>query len=375
MDFEYTDDQKMLAKTVAEFVSKQSPVERARKLREDERGFDSGLWAQMGELGWLSVPFSEEAGGFGGGFVEVALILEQFGKTLVPEPYVPSVVLGGMALAHGGDSDQQERFLAPMMEGKTTLALAYAESGQRFDVTRPKTKAEADGDGFVLNGRKEWVLNGHAADHLIVSAQLSGEAALFVVDAGTDGLNVQRLKTIDGRGAAHIQLEGVKLSADRRLASGDAALLERLMDLGAAAAVAEGVGVSQQMLDMTVEYLKTREQFDTKIGAFQALQHRAVDMFVEAQLIRSVCMASTVRVEDEDAGERRANVSAAKVQLSVGGKYISHQSIQLHGGIGVTDEHDIGLYFKRMHALNTLFGDEDAHVRRYASADGFETSP
>ncbi len=375
MDFEYTDDQKLLRKTVAQFVDRSSDIERARKLREDERGWDTATWKQMAEVGWLSLPFSEEGGGLDASFVEVALILEQFGRTLVPEPYIPSVVLAGTAIALGGDGGQHERFLAPMMEGDTSLALAYAERDGRFDVSETATEARADGDAFVLDGDKVWVLNGHVAEHLVVSAKLDGQVALFVVDAGTPGLEVTRLKSIDGRPAAHVALRGVRVEADRRLPKGDLALLEKVLDHGAAAAVAEGVGVGQQVLDMTVTYLNEREQFGVKIGSFQALQHRAVDMFVEAQLLRSVSMASMLKVEDEDTFERSYNVSAAKVQLSVGGKFITRQSIQLFGGIGVTDEHDIGLYFKRMHVLNTLFGDEDAHLRRYAGSEQFAAMP
>ncbi len=366
MDFDLTQDQQLLAKTAGDFVNRASPIARARKLREDVLGWEKKTWQDMAELGWLGVPFAEEVGGFGGSFVDVALILEQVGKNLVPEPYVPSL-LAGMAIAKGGTPEQAARFLTPMIEGHISLALAYAERDSRFDADAPRTTATREGAGFKLQGEKVWALNGHAAKHLVVTAMLEGKPALFVVDHGAKGLSVEALDTFDGRHAAHLKLDGVHLEADRLLAGAPALeLIEHLMDYGAAAAVAEGVGVAQRVLDMTVEYMNTREQFDVKIGTFQALQHRAVDMFIEMQLLRSIAYESNVKVEDTDAKERKRAISAAKVQLSVGGKYITRQSVQLHGGVGCTDEHDLGLYFKRMQVLNTLFGDEDFHVARFA---------
>lgn len=373
MDFEFSQDQQLLAKTVADFVSKKSPVARARKLRDDPVGYEPSVWREMAELGWLSIPFAEEVGGIGGSFVDVALILEQLGRELVPEPFVPSVVLAGTALSHGGSAAQQERFLKPMLSGETTLALAYAERDARFDLETVSTIATKQNGSFVLSGEKVWVQNGHAAQHIVVSAAHDGWLQLFVIDRDMPGVSIQRIETIDGRKAAVVQLDEVVVDKDRLLAQKPGTeLLELALDYGAAAAVAEGVGLTQRVLDMTVEYLKTREQFDVKIGTFQALQHRAVDMFIEAQLVRSISYKSSVLVDHESAAERRAAVSAAKVQLSVGGKYVTRQAIQLHGGIGCTDEHDIGLYFKRMHVLNTLYGDEEHHVERYASSAQFD---
>jgi alkylation response protein AidB-like acyl-CoA dehydrogenase len=372
MDFEFSQDQQLLAKTAADFVSKKSPVSRARKLRDDATGYDLSVWKEMAELGWLSIPFTEELGGVGGSFVDVALILEHFGRELVPEPFVPSVVLAGTVLAHGGSAAQQERFLKPMLSGETTLALAYAERETRFDLETVNATASKQNGSFVLRGEKVWVQNGHAAHHIVVSAAHDGWLQLFVVDRDMPGVTIRPVDTIDGRKAAIVTLEGVVVDKDRLLAQKPGAeLLELALDYGAAAAVAEGVGLMQRVLDMTVEYLKTREQFDVKIGTFQALQHRAVDMFIETQLARSIAYRSSVLVDHADASERRSAVSAAKVQLSVGGKYVTRQAIQLHGGIGCTDEHDIGLYFKRMHVLNTLYGDEEHHVERYASSAAF----
>lgn len=369
MNFDLSEEQKMLQKTVRDFVKQESTVERFRKLRDaDGSGYEKSTWAQMGELGWLAMPFPESVGGFGGSFVDAALILEQLGSTLVPEPYLASVCMAGMALLHGGDAAQHERYLAPMLEGRTTLAFAGFERNSRNDITRIETRAEVQGDDFVLNGQKPFVLNGHAADHIVVSALVGTELALFVVDGSAAGLERKTVRLFDGQRAGQLSLKDVKVSKDARLSSADAAqVITRTIDFAAAASVAEGVGVAQSMLGMTMEYLKTREQFGVKIGSFQALQHRAVEMYVEVELLKSISAEASVRAEEEGT-ERTQAVSAAKVQLATGAQFVSRASIQLHGGVGVTDEHDIGLFFKRMQVLSVVGGDEVHHVRRYAAA-------
>jgi alkylation response protein AidB-like acyl-CoA dehydrogenase len=368
VDFDLTEDQQLLAKTVADFCKTRSPVSRFRELRDaDGPGWDPSTWQQMGELGWLGVPFSESVGGLETSFVEVAVILEQLGKNLVPEPFLASVVLGGYALALAGDDAQQQRWLGPMLEGETSLALAWAEAGARFDPTRVACAAKPSAAGFTLSGDKRFVLNGHAANQLIVSATGPDGLALFVVDADTPGLTRTNIGLIDGHRGAHLRFDDVALTADRQLAAAPVdQVLTRVLDYGAAGAVAEGLGVASAMLDLTTEYLGTREQFGVKIGSFQALQHRAVDMFIEVALLRSMSLEAMVRA-DEDSPERSAAVSAAKHQLGIGGQFVSRQSVQLHGGIGVTDEHDIGLYFKRMQALSTICGDASHHASRYAA--------
>lgn len=370
MNFDLSSDQKMLADTVASFVKNKSPVERFRKIRQAHAAWDKETWAHMGELGWLSVPFPEEVGGFGASFVEVYLLLEKLGSTLVPEPYIPSVVLAGMALLRAGDSAQHERWLAPMIEGKTSLALAYAERDTRYDATSADTKAEPAGDGFSLTGQKTFVLNGHRADQLLVTATTPRGLGLFVVDGDGPGVTRREIRTIDGHGAALVSLKNAKVDAGAVLGTpGDQAALvvDHALDYAAAAAVAEGLGVAQTMLDMTREHLRTRQQFGVAIGSFQALQHRAVDMFVEVELLRSVAMLAAMRVDDPDRTERQRAISAAKATLTRSGRFIAQQAIQLHGGIGITDEHDIGLFFKRMQVLGSLFGDEEHHVQRFAS--------
>ncbi|MEM9071693.1 MAG: acyl-CoA dehydrogenase [Myxococcota bacterium] len=363
MDFDLNEDQSMLSRTVADFCKKESTVERFRKSREAEESWDRSVWKQMGELGWLSVPFPESVGGFGGNFVDAGIILEQLGKTLVPEPYLSCVILGGYSLLLGGDDAQQKRFLTPMIEGESAVALAWAERGSRFDPARIQTTATKTGEGWHLVGEKVFVLDGHAADQLVVSARTGEDLGLFVVEGSA--VTRQTLRLMDGRRGAHIKLD-VTVDADRRLATEDAAgVLARVLDYGAAATVAESVGVAHSMLAMTTQYLKEREQFGVKIGSFQALQHRAVDMFVEVELLRSINIEAMVRA-DEDGIERERAISAAKFQLATGGQEVSRAAVQLHGGIGVTDEHDIGLFFKRMQVLTTVAGDEAHHTARYA---------
>ncbi|MBW2463337.1 MAG: acyl-CoA dehydrogenase family protein [Deltaproteobacteria bacterium] len=373
MNFELNEDQAMLRDTVASFVKQTSPVSRARRLRDDPRGWDPLTWKQMGELGWLSVPFPESVGGFGGSFVDVAVILERFGTTLVPEPYLASVVLAGLTILRGGSTEQHARFLTPMIEGKTSLALAYAERGGRHDVTRvechatPAAGPDGQARGYRIDGEKVFVLNGHAADHVVVSASTDDGLGLFVVDAGAEGLATTAVQMMDGRRGANLRLVDVFVSADARLGGAEdaATVLGRTMDYGAAAACAEGLGVVTMLLEMTTEYLKEREQFGAPIGTFQALQHRAVDMFVDQQQCVAMNVLAAIRADEPDPAVRCPDISAAKAHLGSGGKRVAQQALQLHGGVGITDEHDIGLFFKRLGVLNALFGDEEHHVSRF----------
>jgi alkylation response protein AidB-like acyl-CoA dehydrogenase len=373
MNFDLTEDQKMLVETVASFAKKSSPVSRLRGLREDATGWSPAVWRQMGEFGWLGVMFPESLGGIGGTFVDASLILTELGSVLAPEPILPSLV-AALPILRAGTEEQKKRFIEPMVAGRSSLALAYAEAQGRAGQTEAKLEARKDGGGYALSGRKRWVLNGHAADQIVVSARTGDGLSLFVVDRQTPGLAVRPVKTMDGHHAALLAFEGVKVDADRRLGDEGAggALLSEALDLGAAACCAEGVGITRTVLWMTCDYLRTREQFGVKIGTFQALQHRAVDMFVQTELCKSMAILAAIRISDGSAAAERENaVSAAKVQLATSGRYVTQQAIQLHGGIGVTDEHDVGLYFKRMHVLNTLFGDDVFHVDRYAALPSF----
>jgi alkylation response protein AidB-like acyl-CoA dehydrogenase len=373
MNFDLTEEQQILVDSVSRFVQNDSGTERFRKLRETERGWEPSMWERMGEYGWLGVAFPEEQGGVGGRFVDLALILEQLGRGLVPEPILASVVLAGGLISRLGMPQQVERFLAPMIEGRTSLALAYAERQSRYCLHDCLTTAERVRGGYALRGQKVWVLNGHAADHVVVVARTSGSQrdreglSLFAVDSNAVGLTRTPIGGMDGQRTALLDLDGVEVAEDRRMGPEGGALphLEWAIDRGAAAACAEGQGAIQELFERTVAYLKQRQQFSVPIGSFQALQHRAADMFAELELCRSTMILAAIQADSDDAEERQAEISAAKLQLSTGGWFVQENAIQLHGGIGVTDEQDEGLFFKRLRVLQGLFGDADYHVDRF----------
>ncbi len=381
MNFDLSEEQQILVDSVAKFVQNDSPVERFRKLRDTERGWDPTTWARMGEFGWLGVAYPEEQGGFGGRFVDLALILEQLGRGLVAEPLIPSVVLAGGLLSKLGSEAQIEQFLAPMIEGRTSLALAHGERQSRYTPHDCQTRAEKRGAGWALSGEKTWVLNGHAADQLVVLARTSGDSldaeglSLFVVDGDAEGLERIRVPGMDGQRSALLRLRGVEVGVDRLLGEEGRALpaLEWALDRAAAAACAEGQGEIQELFDRTVAYLKQRSQFGVPIGSFQALQHRAADMYAETELCRSTMILAAIAADYEDTDQRQSEISAAKLQLSRGGWFVQENAIQLFGGIGVTDEQDEGLFFKRLRVLQGLFGDADWHVTRYQGLRGFGT--
>ena len=369
MNFSLSEDQRMLVDSATGFIRKQSPVTRMRKLRDDPVGWSPEVWRQMGELGWLGLPFPEAVGGIGGSFVDLALVLEQLGTTLVPEPIVASLV-AGMAILKAGDAAQQRTWLTPMVAGKSSLALAWAEADGRYDAARIATRAVRSPGGFRITGQKRFVLDGHAAKQLVVSARDGSAVALYVVDASADGVTIRPVQTFDGRRAAMVELD-VEVTPDRRLGGDGLAALTYALDVGAAAACAEGVGIMRAVLAMTTVYLRTRVQFGVKIGSFQVLQHRAVDMFIETELAYSASLAAAIRIDGDDPAERVAAVSSAKVQLAESGRFVTQQAIQLHGGIGITDEHDVGLYMKRMLVLNAVFGDAEYHLARFSARPAF----
>jgi alkylation response protein AidB-like acyl-CoA dehydrogenase len=380
MNFELTEEQKMVVDAVKKYVDKDSPITRFRQLRGTGTGWEPKAWKTMADNGWLAVAFPEAHGGYGGTFVDTALILEQLGRGLVPEPYIPSVVLAGGLLSRLGNDAQVEKFLAPMLEGRTSLAFAYAERQGRYEPNDCETTATKSGAGYTLKGEKVWVLNGHAADQVVVVARTSGASrdaaglSLFVVDGDAPGLKRTRVHGMDGHSTGLLKLDGVEVGADRLLGKEGAALadIEWALDRGAAAACAEAQGGLQTLLTMTVEYLKQRKQFGKAIGSFQALQHRASDMFAEVELCKGMMILAALKADSDDAGDRKSAISAAKVQLQQGGWYVQENAVQLFGGIAITDEQDVGLYFKRIRVLQGLFGDADWHLGRYASLPGFE---
>ncbi|WP_288904540.1 acyl-CoA dehydrogenase family protein [uncultured Sneathiella sp.] len=375
MDFELSDEQNMLKDSVERFVKDNYSAEARAKLADTELGFSRDHWKTMAELGWLGMPFPEEVGGFGGTAVETAIMMENMGNGLVLEPFLSTVILGGGLVAEAGSEAQIEAIIPEVIEGNMMLAFAYAEPQSRFDLNDVETTATKSGDGYVLNGHKAVVYHGTTADKIIVSARTSGDSrdedgiSLFLVDNNSDGVSRRDYRTIDGQRAADIEFENVKVGADALLGKEGGAfpVIEKIVDRAIAALCAEAVGAMQAANNITNEYLKERKQFGTPIGKFQVLQHRMVDMYMEAEQSKSMSDMVAMKLDLEDETERRKAVAAAKAQIGQAAKFVGQQSIQLHGGMGMTDEYSIGHYFKRLTTIEMLFGNTDHHFKKYAA--------
>ncbi len=375
MDFSFSDEQSLLADSVEKFVSNDYPFETRQQLSRSTLGYGTDNWQTFAELGWLGVPFPEADGGFGGSAVDTMILMEQFGKGLVVEPFLASVVLAGGALRHGGSAAQKDDWLAPLIEGSKQSALAFAEPKGRFNLADLTTRAEASDDGYRLTGYKCVVLNGPSADFFVVSARTSGEqrdpagVSLFLVPADAPGLSRRDYPTVDGFRASELTLEAVALPANALLGPlhEGLPLLERVIDEGTLAVGAEAVGCMEVLYKTTVEYCKTREQFGQPIGKFQVLQHRMVDMFMEHEQSKSLMYMAAMRMDEGYDDAARKAVSAFKVQVGRSGRFVAQGAVQLHGGMGMTDELNVGHYFKRLTMIDTLFGNVDFHLKRFGA--------
>ncbi|MCB9930926.1 MAG: acyl-CoA dehydrogenase family protein [Alphaproteobacteria bacterium] len=375
MDFELTDEQRQLQDSVARFVQDNYSFEQRRAIVATDAGFSEDHWKQMAELGWLGLALPEDHGGIGLGPVETMILMEEFGKGLVAEPYLATVVLGAGAVVHGGSDAQKNALLPAVAEGKLKLALGFAERQSRYNLADVATTAKPLRDGtFTLNGMKGVVFGAPAADKIIVSARTSGGPrdadgiSLFIVDKGQAGVTVRGYPTADGLRAGEVTLENVEVGQDAMIGGMGEGLpvLEKVIDYAIAAIAAEATGAMSHLNDMTLEYIKTREQFGQPIGKFQVLQHRMVDMFIAHEEAKSMAMMAAMRVEEDDSAERKKAMSAAKVQIGKSGRYVGQQAIQLHGGIGMTDEYAAGHYFKRLTMVDRTFGDVDFHLKRFS---------
>ncbi len=374
-----SEEQELLQETVREFVKENSPIARLRELRDrqDATGFSRDLWKQMAELGWVGIPYPEEYGGSDLGYAELGVVLEECGRSLLPEPFLSTVVLAGSAILLGGTEQQKKDVLPGVCAGDTILALAFQEQG-RFDRYAIASKAEATGSGFRLTGEKIFVLDGHVADHLVVAARSSGSAderdgiTLFLLDPASAGLTITRTIMVDSRNAARVKLDGVEVDRSRVLGEVDqgAGILDRVFDRGAIALAAEMLGSASEAFDRTIAYLQERHQFGVPIGSFQALKHRAAEMFCELELSRSVVLEAQ-RALDEDRPDVSALASAAKARLSDTTILVGCEAIQMHGGIGMTDEEEIGFFLKRARAAEQSLGDAAHHRDRFGRLKGF----
>jgi pimeloyl-CoA dehydrogenase small subunit len=362
----------MLRDTVARLVREQYDFETRRKVAKSEAGWRPKMWAQFAELGLLGASFSEAEGGFGGGPIEAMIISEEFGKGLVIEPYLQTVVIGGGFLRHGGSAEQKEEGLVGIVGGERLIAFAYSEPRSRFDLQDVSTTAKKDGKGYVLNGHKAVVIGAPFATHLIVTARTSGGQrdqkgiTLFLVPKSAKGVSSRDYPTVDGLRASEIYFENVSVSADAVIGDVDGAfsLVEKVVDEAIAALCAEAVGCFKVLNEATIAYSKTRKQFGRPIGDFQVLQHRMVDMFMAAEQSTSMTYMVTLKLGESDR-QRKLAASGAKVQIGKAGKLISQDAVQIHGGMGMTDELNVGHFFKRVTMIESQFGNTDWHLRRY----------
>ena len=373
MDFSLSDEQQLLVESVERFVRNEYTFDARRKLAESEDGISAKNWGTLAEMGLLAVMVPEDQGGIGGSMVDAALILEKLGAGLVLEPFMPTAVLGVHALTAGAKGDVRDALLGQVAEGALKFGFAHYEPRGRYARTRVTTRAERSGEGFTLSGVKAVVRNAQHADKLIVSARTAGGErdalgiTLFLVDAGAAGVSLKSYMTVDGGRAADVTFEGVQVGPEAVLGEvdGGAALLSDLLDHGAVAVSAEAVGAMKALHMLTVDYLKTREQFGVAIANFQVLQHAAVDMMNHMEQSRSLAYAAAMALAEEDDATARARAAAAcKAHTSRSGRLVGQAAIQLHGGIGMTEEYAAGHYFKRLTMIEGEFGDHDHHLDR-----------
>lgn len=373
MDFSLTEEQAMLADSVSRFIDNEYSFEKRTAIAAGESPFSDEVWATFVDLGWTAMLFDEEDGGFGGGPIELMLIMEQFGRGLVLEPFVPNIVLAGGVLKRAGNVVQKSRWLSGIVEGTRHGALAFAEPQARFDIAHVVTRGQQVDSGWRLDGKKTFVLNGGNADVLVVPARTAGGPSdergitLFAVDAGAHGVTKMPYKTVDALGAAEIELADVRVESDAVLGEVDGGyeILQQSVHDGLLAVSAEAVGIIRAMHDKTVDYSKQRVQFGVPIGSFQALQHRMVDTLMACELCRSLLLRAAMLLSDgaADAGEALAEL---KYLIGTAGRKVAQEAVQLHGGMGVTWELDIAHFFKRFSAIEVMFGNADYHLDRLA---------
>ncbi len=375
MDFSLSDEQKLLQESLQRFVQNDYQFDARQEILASAEGMRRENWNSFAELGWLAMMFDESAGGYGGTAVDIMVIMEQVGKGLILEPFVPSLVLAGGLITHAGNDEQKSAWLNPLIEGKQLAAFAFAEPESRFNLHDVSTSARSENGGFRLTGRKATVLGAPNADFMVVSARTSGERrdrdgiSLFLVPARTDGVMRQDYVTVDGGRAAEVTFEQVILDSSALLGDvgGAAVTIERVVDEAILAVGSEAVGAMEVLYKATVEYSKQRKQFGVPIGSFQVLQHRMVDMFIAYEQARSLMYMAAIRLDEDDALEAKKAASAFKVQVGKSGRIVGQGAVQIHGGMGVTDELNIGHYFKRLTVIDTLFGNTDHHLGRFAA--------
>lgn len=374
MDFDLSDEQRLLQDSITRLMADRYAFDQRKQYLKTPEGYSTALWSQYAELGLLGLPFAEEYGGFGGGAQEIMLVMQAFGHALILEPYFATVVLGGTAVQRAGSDAQKNAVLPAIAEGRMKLAFAHSERQARYDLSDVVTTAKPSGNGWVLDGAKSVVIHGDPADKLVVSARTSGERyaedgiSLFLLDANAPGVARRGYATRDELRAADVALGNVQVENGDVLGEVGKGLsvVQRVIEAGIAATAAESVGAMEAMHSMTLEYSKTREQFGKPIGSYQVVQHRLADMFMTLEQGRSMAMLATMMVDHPDDAERAHKVAMAKVGIGQAGRYVSQSAIQMHGGIGMTEEYAVGHYFRRCMVIERLFGDTAYYLQTLA---------
>ena len=374
MNFELSEEQKMIQQSVERFVQENYDLSNRIKISSEDPGYSKEYWSSMAELGWLGLAFDEEDGGFGGNQIDTLVLMEQFGKGLVLEPFLANIVLGGGAIKRGGSAKLKESIIPSLIDGSLQLTLAYAEEQSRFDLEDIATAAREDDGNFVLNGKKSMVLNAESADKIIVVARTNGSQvdkegiSLFLVNADSDGLERENFPTVDGLRASEISLNDVKVSPENLIGEKDKGfeILQAVANDAILALAAEAVGAMEVLYKDTVEYTQQREQFDHPLSDFQVLQHRMVDMFMEYEQCKSLLFRATMEtVQDPQLSQR--TVHALKHLIGKSGIFVGENAVQLHGGMGVTEELRVGHFFKRLLVIDSQFGNADFHLDKFTS--------
>jgi acyl-CoA dehydrogenase len=373
MNFALSEEQQMLQSMAKEFVNRESSLRRIRELREDAVGFSKDVWKKMAELGWLGMLFPERVGGQEMGMVETVVVMEELGRGLMPEPMLGTVLLGALALAQGGSEAQQAEWMPKVIDGKALLSLGYLERQSRYDPFDVATAAKREGKGYAISGEKVFVPDAQAAERIVVTARTDGArrdregVALFLIDPKAKGVTIEQLPMMDWRKRATLKLAGVKVDEAARLAGGKPTdqVIDDVLGRATVGLCAEMLGAMNQAFDMTVDYLKTRKQFGVPIGSFQALKHRCADQYVQTELARSSVYYAAMCI-DENMPDTAIAISTAKARCNDAFHLIANEAIQMHGGIGMTDEHDIGFFFKRARVAEVTLGDSAYHRDRYA---------
>lgn len=374
MNFELSEEQKMIQQSVERFVQENYDLSNRIKISSEDPGYSKEYWSSMAELGWLGLAFDEEDGGFGGNQIDTLVLMEQFGKGLVLEPFLANIVLGGGAIKRGGSAALKESIIPSLIDGSLQLTLAYAEEQSRFDLEDIATAAREDDGKFVLNGKKSMVLNAESADKIIVVARTNGSQvdkegiSLFLVNADSDGLERENFPTVDGLRASEISLNDVKVSSENLIGEKDKGfeILQAVANDAILALAAEAVGAMEVLYKDTVEYTQQREQFDHPLSDFQVLQHRMVDMFMEYEQCKSLLFRATMEtVQDPQLSQR--TVHALKHLIGKSGIFVGENAVQLHGGMGVTEELRVGHFFKRLLVIDSQFGNADFHLDKFTS--------